>query len=242
MAMALASMNSMVGTSTNNGSYFINVLNHDKDLKDDKTSLWGKNYVSNTLDMDDNMIGVDDKGKVKAFKKKEVMNENSELLIYTIKGENIFNLLVEQVLSILYDERDIVGEDFISECVLGHKLLDSNQLDYEPILEKVELEKFSAVISGEADNMKAQFTGLKQTKKNSKYTPDSFPQGTEDMNKIPILNSADVIQRNNILKNYPYYITIYEDAHGFYGYNELTRQRTGSLRDMNKLYLEVLLK
>ena len=241
MAMALASMNPMVGTSTNNGSYFINVLNHDKDLSDNKNSLWGKSYISNTLDTDDNMIGIDKNKKLTTVKKKDIIDENSRLLIYTIKGENIFDLLKEEV-SKPYEDREVLYEQFIEEYVLGHELISSNQLDFEPVLEKVELDKFSAVISGEADNMKAQFTGLKQTKKKSDYTPDSFPQGTDEINKIPILCSSDVLKRNSILKQYPNYITIYEDAKGFYGYNELTRRRTSSNRDMGKLYLEVLLK
>lgn len=241
MAMALASMNPMVGTSSNNGSYFINVLNHDKDLSDDKGSLWnGKSYVSNTLDTDDNMIGLDKNKKLTVYKKKDVIDENSELLIYTIKGENVFDLLKEEVTK-PYEDRETLYDSFLEEYVLGHELISLRQLEFEPLLEKVELDKFSAVISGEVDNMKAQFTGLKQTKKKSEYTPDSFPQGTDEMDKIPVLCATDVIQRNSILKNYPNYITIYEDAKGFYGFNELTRVRTSSNKDMSKLYLEVLL-
>ena len=241
MAMALASMNPMVGTSTNNGSYFINVLNHDKDLSDNNNSLWkSKNYVSNTLDTDDSMIGLDKNNKLKAMKKKDIIGENDTLLIYTIKGDNVFDMLMEDIKK-PYEDREIRDNNFMEQFVLGHDLYSIDQLDYEPLLEKVELDKFSSVISGEADNMKAQFTGLKQTKKKAGYTPDSFPQGTEDMNKIPVLCAADVLLRNSILKEYPNYITIYEDSKGFYGYNEMTGIRTSSNKNMSKLYLEVLL-
>lgn len=235
-AMGLASMNPVVGPIP--GAYIVNVLNNDKDL----STTWNSYNVSKTLDDNDLMFGVDNNGKLVSKNKSKLKDKVVE--VYSVKRDNIDSIYesIEKELKMEYDKRPVHSTTYIYELFTGKELLSDDQLNFDPLLEKVELPKLSAIISSDADNIKAEFDGIKKSKKDSNYIPDSFPQGTENLSngKFPLLASKDITLAKRLLLDKASYISIYEDANGFYAYNELTHRRTASYKTMNNIYFEVI--
>lgn len=160
-AMGLASMNPVVG-SNSGGTYIINNLNQDKDLKNNSSIS-----VSKTLNKNSNIISLDKKGKV-ISKPIDTLN-NSLIELYYIKNDSRYEELLEE-LNKSYEMRKMHDVDYIYELFTGNKLLTKDQMRYDPLLEQIDLPKLSKVISGTADNIKDQFNKMK-TKKIAGYQP-----------------------------------------------------------------------
>ena len=179
-SMGLASMNPMVGTNSNSGSYIVNVMNHDKDLGD------AKNYtgLAKSLDVDSNLYGIDQNGKVQAKKRYDVMNQEDIVEVFKITSSDA-EVIAESIIreAILpYDQRPIHGQNYIYEVFTKKPFMMHEQFYFEPILEKGELEKMSAglagVVTGNDRTMNMQHKGKKQ----SNYIPDNdYPSGTENL-------------------------------------------------------------
>ena len=235
MAIGLASMNPVVGTSNSSG-YIINNMYQDRDL----TSGWGKYYLTNTLDMDNSkIIGIDRNNRMNLRDKKSLYKSMIEY--YEIKDKDFFNICLEEVIK-PYNQRPYRDDLYFLEYF---NCFNETDIKYQPLLEKIELDKFSKIISSDADNIKAQFNGIKNTKKDSTYTPDrGYPQGTDNLSsqRFPILCSSDILIRDSILSKYPKYISIYEDQDGYYAFNEITNMRTCSCESMKDIYIDYLLE
>lgn len=185
-AMGLASMNPMVGPNNNSGSYLVNTMSKDKDLSDG----WSPYYITKTMDK---FIGVDKNKKLNVRNKNELMNTVVEIYkITTDDNDDKYMKLIEE-LEKPYNRRYDLKEDFLYEFYTDNELITPDQLRYDPLLEKVELDKISKVVSGEADNIKQQFEKMNKTKKISNYNPeDNFHIGvnTASGGNTPLLASA----------------------------------------------------
>lgn len=185
-AMGLASMNPMVGPNNNSGSYLVNTMSKDKDLGDG----WSPYYITKTMDK---FIGVDKNKKLNIRNKNELMNTVVEIYkITTDDNDNKYMRLIEE-LEKPYNRRHSLKEDFLYEFYTDNELITPDQLRYDPLLEKVELDKISKVVSGEADNIKQQFEKMNKTKKMSNYNPeDNFHIGVNTVSggNTPLLASA----------------------------------------------------
>lgn len=185
-AMGLASMNPMVGPNNNSGSYLVNTMSKDKDLNDG----WSPYYITKTMDK---FIGVDKNKKLNVRNKNELMNTVVEIYkITTDDNDDKYMKLIEE-LEKPYNRRYDLKEDFLYEFYTDNELITPDQLRYDPLLEKVELDKISKVVSGEADNIKQQFEKMNKTKKMSNYNPeDNFHIGVNTVSggNTPLLASA----------------------------------------------------
>ena len=185
-AMGLASMNPMVGPNNNSGSYLVNTMSKDKDLSDG----WSPYYITKTMDK---FIGVDKNKKLNVRNKNELMNTVVEIYkITTDDNDDKYMKLIEE-LEKPYNRRYDLKEDFLYEFYTDNELITPDQLRYDPLLEKVELDKISKVVSGEADNIKQQFEKMNKTKKMSNYNPeDNFHIGVNTVSggNTPLLASA----------------------------------------------------
>ena len=185
-AMGLASMNPMVGPNNNSGSYLVNTMSKDKDLSDG----WSPYYITKTMDK---FIGVDKNKKLNVRNKNELMNTVVEIYkITTDDNDDKYMKLIEE-LEKPYNRRYDLKEDFLYEFYTDNELITPDQLRYDPLLEKVELDKISKVVSGEADNIKQQFEKINKTKKMSNYNPeDNFHIGVNTVSggNTPLLASA----------------------------------------------------
>ena len=189
-AMGLASMNPVVGTNSNAGSFLVNVTNHDKDLEDDSLSspIDGNGIgLVTKLDMDNNLYGIDSNGKFYAKHKFDIMKRKDITEIYKIEDDDAISYLAEQFeeeANMPYEDRPIHGLSYIYEVVTGKRLLTEDQLDYDPMLTKVdisesepieeemeEIPKFSLGLQGQiADNETEEDNHMKQ--RGIGYIPD----------------------------------------------------------------------
>lgn len=172
--MGLAGINPVIGT--NNGIFITNYLSKtsftDPDLRNFDFSNLG---ICRTIDKDDKMIRLDKHGKLVVNKQKEILND-SRIKLYKICTENceeILSNLIEEI-KIPYKERPVHNLSFLYEVFTGNILYSQDQLDIEPLLEKIELEKISKILNGEAENIENQYLKIKGLKKESNYFPDSF--------------------------------------------------------------------
>lgn len=232
-AMALASMNPVVGAQgtayNKQGAILIDNLNHDKDIE----NSWGDYSVTRSLDKNDNILSIDHNGKI-VNDSKNTLYSNNLMDAYIIKTDNvdeIYNKLLEE-LNLDYDKRPVHDKNYLYEVFTGHKLLTSDQLKYDKLLECIgtELPKFSKVLSGSN-------TDQKEEKKDGKYFPDKIRGGSVG---TALLSSYDSIFANELLKNMPEYISIGEDAYGYYALNSYAGVRTRSYKDMRDIPLEVI--
>ena len=191
-AMGLASMNPVMGVS-GQGCMLVNVMNHDKDLE-----LGWKDYkaVCRSMDPNDDLYGIDQNGRILAKHKYDVMDSPDIVTeCYIIKTANVDKVMssIEEEASLPYEDRPVHQYDYIYESFTGKKLLSESQLDLDPLLEKVELDKMSGVMSGESSN----------TDKLSGPAANNKPEGTD---YIPDVDNLNGMVENSLLDIDPYNI------------------------------------
>lgn len=191
-AMGLASMNPVMGVA-GQGCMLVNVMNHDKDLE-----LGWKDYkaVCRSMDPNDDLYGIDQNGRILAKHKHDVMDSPDIVTeCYIIKTANVDKVMssIEEEASLPYEERPVHQYDYIYESFSGKKLLSESQLDLDPLLEKVELDKMSGVMSGESSN----------TDKLSGPAANNKPEGTD---YIPDVDNLNGMVENSLLDIDPYNI------------------------------------
>ena len=191
-AMGLASMNPVMGVA-GQGCMLVNVMNHDKDLE-----LGWKDYkaVCRSMDPNDDLYGIDQNGRILAKHKHDVMDSPDIVTeCYIIKTANVDKVMssIEEEAFLPYEERPVHQYDYIYESFTGKKLLSESQLDLDPLLEKVELDKMSGVMSGESSN----------TDKLSGPVANNKPEGTD---YIPDVDNLNGMVENSLLDIDPYNI------------------------------------
>lgn len=191
-AMGLASMNPVMGVA-GQGCMLVNVMNHDKDLE-----LGWKDYkaVCRSMDPNDDLYGIDQNGRILAKHKHDVMDSPDIVTeCYIIKTPDVDKVMssIEEEASLPYEDRPVHQYDYIYESFTGKKLLSESQLDLDPLLEKVELDKMSGVMSGESSN----------TDKLSGPAANNKPEGTD---YIPDVDNLNGMVENSLLDIDPYNI------------------------------------
>jgi len=191
-AMGLASMNPVMGVA-GQGCMLVNVMNHDKDLE-----LGWKDYkaVCRSMDPNDDLYGIDQNGRILAKHKHDVMDAPDIVTeCYIIKTPDVDKVMssIEEEASLPYEDRPVHQYDYIYESFTGKKLLSESQLDLDPLLEKVELDKMSGVMSGESSN----------TDKLSGPAANNKPEGTD---YIPDVDNLNGMVENSLLDIDPYNI------------------------------------
>lgn len=191
-AMGLASMNPVMGVS-GQGCMLVNVMNHDKDLE-----LGWKDYkaVCRSMEPNDDLYGIDQNGRILAKHKHDVMDAPDIVTeCYIIKTPDVDKVMssIEEEASLPYEDRPVHQYDYIYESFTGKKLLSESQLDLDPLLEKVELDKMSGVMSGESSN----------TDKLSGPAANNKPEGTD---YIPDVDNLNGMVENSLLDIDPYNI------------------------------------
>lgn len=181
-SMGLAGMNPVVGMAgPHHGSFIVNVMNHDKDLGDDPQVYTG---LARSLDIDDNLYGIDDTGRFYAKKKYEVMHQKDIVEVYKINSPNV-DTITESIIKeclLPYNKRPVHSKSYLYEAFTGRRLLNEDQFYLDPIFEKVELDKMTAglngVVAGNDRTMNMQHKGNKK----AGYIPDNdYPSGTEHL-------------------------------------------------------------
>lgn len=181
-AMGLASMNPMVGTTPNNSVMLLHNID-DKDLSDG----WDSYGIATTLDRDDAHITKDKNGKLVARPNKEL--EGKLVEVYICKYEKVqenFDTLYN-LLDTPYSDR--VLKESIYEMATGHVSLTEDFAKIDHLLEKVELEKISSIISSGAESMERELGQTDRLKNDGSYTP-SNPDETA-ASGVSLLASAD---------------------------------------------------
>ena len=183
-AMALAAMTPVCGMQgPHSGSFIVNVSSRDKDLGENPKRFTG---IANSLDMDDNLYGIDNVGRVYAAKKYDIMEKEDIVEAYRINTEDADRITYQliQEAELLYDERPIHQESSLYEIYTKKELLTADQYDYDLLLEKVELDKMSSAIQGVADSNLSRAKNLEQKgNKSAHYIPDNdFPTRTDEIN------------------------------------------------------------
>ena len=122
-AMGLAGMNPVMGISSNAGSFIVNVTNHDKDLDDDNNWKDGIG-LTKSLDMDDNLYGIDKNGKFFAKHKFDVMKRKDIVEAYECVDDmsDIFYMINEE-LNMPYEDRPSHPRNFIYTLATRHEML-----------------------------------------------------------------------------------------------------------------------
>ena len=185
-AMALAAMTPVVGMNgPHNGGYIMNVTSYDKDLKDTNTF----SGLTTTLDIDDDIYGLDQNGKVYSARKTDLLKAKDIVVeVYGIHkndvSKSVSKLLYESMMN--YNKRPIHKKHYIYEMVSGKKCYTDDQIEYDPMFEAIDLEKMSNGIQAVADShMKKAYNLAKQGSKGSNYIPDNdFPQRTDELHSL----------------------------------------------------------
>ena len=176
-AMALAGMNPVVGQTPGN-NIMINAIDRDKDLKD----CWGDYKIAKTLDNDDYILSQDQNGKINLDKKEKLNDSNiAAFYINTNDADEKMQKLIKESL-IDYDERPVHSPNYLYEFFTGHKLLSPDQPLYDPLLEEIDLPKFSKIISSGAKDVKSDFAiqSEEKEKKDGEYVPDGKSPYSDD--------------------------------------------------------------
>lgn len=191
MSMGLASMNPMPGAVT--GALMIK-SKPDKDLEKDG---WADYYATKSFDNDD-MLGMHN-GKVSLRKTSDL----KECQVYIIKANNvdeIYDKLLEEAL----DEDSDIHPDpgYIYSAFTGKYLLTDDQFSFDPLLERVYLDKLSKRLNADASNLENEYA-MKTLNKHEGFYP--IKKDEEDANvNFPLLDHVvlDREEYEDILEEY----------------------------------------
>ena len=181
MSMGLASMNPVVGGAT--GAILIR-QKPDKDLENDS---WGNYTVTRGFD-NDSMLGMSN-GKI-VFKKTKDLKE---CMIYIIKHPNtdeIFDALVEEALK--EDQSYKPDPGYIYSAFTGHYLLTDDQFDYDPLLERVYLDKLTKRLNGDAANLEHEYSMKELNKKDGYYPVKNLDNEDDASPNFPLLAHKEI--------------------------------------------------
>lgn len=176
MAMGLASMNPVVGAST--GAIMIK-QKPDKDLE---TDPWSNYYVTRGFD-NNSMIGIKN-GKLKFRDTSDLR----ECMIYEIKAPNTDKIFDKLLKDALTEQKALVEDDgYIYSCFTGHFLLTEDQLDYDPLLERVYLDKFTKKLNADATNLEMEYSTKDLNKKDGYYPVKKTGDEDDSSTIFPLL-------------------------------------------------------
>lgn len=169
-----------------------------------------KEYLANDI-ISDKIVGVDEQGNIKIYPKKVL--EGADLTIYRYKGSK------RRFLEVASGKK--LDKTFY-EALSGRSYFD-NQIDYDPLFEKVDLFKLLSKVDGVKINLEQQFKEVLN----------------KPLHYFPVMDEYDSVVKEQLLQNHPEY-TILEDVNGYFLLNRVTKERSLSRQDITdlSLYLE----
>lgn len=197
MAIGLASMNPMPGPGL--GVVMVKDEPADKDLAQGYS-----NYnVLHSFD-DEEMLSLDKKGKVVSRKAKE-LDEHSVVvyLVRSLGADQVYDALLREA-ELDYDERPIHRPSFIYEVFTGNQLLCEDQAQYDPLLERVYLDKLTKRLNGIVDGFDSEAKGvLAPGKTDAHYPLEERPNGATEEDgsvRFPMLAQASAFTDDDVEK------------------------------------------
>ena len=189
MSIGLASMNPMPGPQLGV------VMVHDKPMDKDLTQGYSNYNVMRDFQSDE-MLSLDKNGKVISRKSKEL--DEHAVAVYVvneIQADAVYEALLQES-KIDYVDRPIHEQTFIYEVFTGHRLLCEDQADYDPLLERVYLDKLTKKVIGIVDGFDSEARSIMvKGKTDGHYPLEERPEGAteEDSSvKFPMLAHATV--------------------------------------------------
>ena len=189
MAIGLASMNPMPGPQLGV------VMVHDKLMDKDLTQGYSNYNVLRDFQSDE-MLSLDKNGKVVSRKSKELDEHAVAVyLVREVQADAVYDSLLRET-EIDYVDRPIHDRMFIYEVFTGHRLLCEDQADYDPLLERVYLDKLTKKVNGIVDGFDSEVKSIMAKGKTDGHYPlEERPNGAteEDSSvKFPMLAHATV--------------------------------------------------
>ena len=138
--------------------------------------------------------------------------DGSKITIYKFLGDK------KRFLEVASSKKPI--NDFY-EALTGKKRLTENQIEYDPMFERVNLRK-------EYNRIAEDLVTMEQ---------EMMLRSNKALPYLPVMNIKDMESAEKILKKYKS-LNIAEDVNGYFLYNRFTGRRGMSVRDINKLIVE----
>lgn len=189
MAIGLASMNPMPGPGLGV------VMVHDKPADKDLTQGFGNYNVLHSFD-DEDMLGLDRKGKIVSRKSRE-LDEHS-VAVYVVRSigaDHVYDALLKEA-ELYYEDRPIHNPSFIYEVFTGSKLLCEDQANYEPVLERVYLDHLTKKLHGIVDSFDSELKSIaKPGTTDGHYPLEERPNGASEEDssvRFPMLAQASI--------------------------------------------------
>ena len=138
--------------------------------------------------------------------------DGSKITIYKFLGDK------KRFLEVASSKKPV--NDFY-EALTGKKRLTENQIEYDPMFERVNLRK-------EYNRIAEDLVTMEQ---------EMMLRSNKALPYLPVMNIKDMESAEKILKKYKS-LNIAEDVNGYFLYNRFTGRRGMSVRDINKLIVE----
>lgn len=138
--------------------------------------------------------------------------DGSKITIYKFLGDK------KRFLEVASSKKPV--NDFY-EALTGKKRLTENQIEYDPMFERVNLRK-------EYNRIAEDLVTMEQ---------EMMLRSNKALPYLPVMNIKDMESAEKILKKYKS-LNIAEDVNGYFLYNRFTGRRGISVRDINKLIVE----
>lgn len=169
------------------------------------------NYALANDMISDNIV-VKDKNNIPQRKSKDILKDDENLTIYKFKGSK------QKFIEVASSKKPIKS---FYEALSGHKEYFKNQIDFDPLFEKVDLYKMMNSVNDSIASLKEEFELIKNP---------ALPY-------LPVMNPIDIKKKKAILKQYQD-INIAEDVNGYFLYNEITGRRSESMKNIDDLKIE----
>ena len=163
-------------------------------------------------DMISDKIVVKDKNNIPKSVSKDALKDSENLTIYKFKGPK------QKFIEVASSKKPIKS---FYEALSGHKEYFKNQIDFDPLFEKVDLYKMMNSINDSIASLKEEFDLVRNP---------ALPY-------LPVMNIDDIKKKKSILKQYED-INIAEDVNGYFLYNIKTGRRSESMKNMDDLRIE----
>jgi len=191
MAIGLASMNPIPGPQLGV------VMVHDKPMDKDLTQGYSDYNVMRDFQSDE-MLSLDKKGKIVSRKSRELDEHSVAVyLVNEIQADAVYDALLNES-KLDYIDRPIHDPTFIYEVFTGHHLLCEDQADYDPLLERVYLDKLTKKVNGIVDGFDSEARSIMvKGKTDGHYPLEERPNGAteEDSSvKFPMLAHATMFE------------------------------------------------
>lgn len=129
---------------------------------------------------------------------------------------------IESLMNIKESIGHKVSNGFLYEALTGKRLLCSDQLQIDPVLEAIDIDKEDAITESLVQSLYSEFMDLE------------YPR-----TRIPLMNYYDELAAEELIGDRQN-ISIYESVDGYYAEDDITRMRTKCYDKIEDIDLEVL--